>query len=96
MTQGFNHQESLIQDKNLYLAFRMMKRREYDAAENLIKDGIKEARQSENAHLEGLYLSAMGVLYKLKADYKKSYRFYQQAEKLLPNDDSIKIISERH
>ena len=35
----------------------------------------------------------MGVLYKIKKDYKKSYQFYQKAEKLLPEDPSLKMIT---
>jgi len=85
-------QDLPVNDQNLYQAFRMMQRKEYDAAENFIKEGLKTAREKSDANLEGLYFSAMGVLYKLKQDYKKAFKFYQQAEKLLKDDPSIKII----
>lgn len=85
--------DDVIRDADLYLAFQLMKRKDYDGAEKRILAGIKKARQAGDETMEGLYLSALGVLYKLKKDFKKSYRFYQQAEKLLPDDGSLKIIA---
>lgn len=82
-----------IQDQNLYQAFRRLKAKDYDGAEQLIKDGIKIARDSQDTNLEGVYLSAMGLMYKLRSDYKKAYKVYQQAEKFLKDDHSLKIIS---
>lgn len=70
-----------------------MKRKEYAAAEHHILEGIKKSRREMNETLEGLYYSALGVLYKLKEEYKKAYKFYQQAEKLLPDDNSLKLIT---
>lgn len=81
-----------INDQNLYQAFRKMQSKEFEAAENFLKDGLKVARLANDDAAEGLYFSAMGVLYKLKQDYKKAFKFYQQAEKLLQDDFSIKII----
>jgi tetratricopeptide (TPR) repeat protein len=81
-----------INDQNLYQAFRKMQSKEFDAAESLLKEGLKTARLANDDAAEGLYFSAMGVLYKLKQDYKKAFKFYQQAEQLLKDDFSIKII----
>jgi tetratricopeptide (TPR) repeat protein len=85
--------DDVIRDADLYLAFRLMKRKEYDGAEHHILEGIKKARREMDETLEGLYNSALGVLYKLKKDFKKAYKYYQQAEKLLPEDNSLKLIT---
>jgi tetratricopeptide (TPR) repeat protein len=88
-----NQPDEIIRDADLYLAFQLMKRKDFDAAEKHLLTGIKKARRLGDTTLEGLYLSAMGVLYKLKQDFKRSYKFYQQAERLLGEDGSLKIIS---
>lgn len=85
--------EAPLKDADLYLAFRLMKRKDFDGAEARIMAGLKLARQAGQKNLEGVYFSALGVLYKLKKDYKKSYKYYQQAEKLLPDDHSLKVIT---
>lgn len=82
-----------LKDADLYLAFRLMKRKDFEGAEARIMAGLKVARQMGQKNLEGIYFSAFGVLYKLKKDYKKSYKYYQQAEKLLPDDHSLKVIT---
>lgn len=85
--------DSVIDDKDLYLAFRLMKAKDFDGAGARLKEGVAKARSQKNTTSEGLYLSAMGVLFKLKRDFKESYKYYQQAERLLPDDNSVKIIS---
>lgn len=85
--------DSPIDDRDLYLCFQLMKANKLSEAEQKIQKGLDLASQKGNASLEGLYLSAMGVLHKIKKDYKKSYQFYQKAEKLLPEDPSLKMIT---
>ncbi|MBU1917923.1 MAG: hypothetical protein ABII18_04755 [bacterium] len=70
-----------------------MKKKEFDAAKELIREGLKEAAQKKDPVLEGLYHSALGVLFKLTGDYKKAFKSYQHAEQLIPDDHSLKIIS---
>jgi tetratricopeptide (TPR) repeat protein len=70
-----------------------MKTKDFDGAERRLKEGLAKVRSQKNATFEGLYLSAMGVLFKLKRDFKESYKYYQQAERLLPDDNSVRIIS---
>lgn len=93
MTEAKVKPDAPITDPDLYLAFQLMRRKEFDSAENTIKRGMKRAKEKNDTSLEGIYFSALGVLYKLKKDYKKSYKYYQQAEKLLPDDPEVKIIS---
>ena len=83
----------IINDADLYLSFQLMKRQDFAGAENRILAGLKKANKQKDTTLEGLYFSALGILYKLKKDFKKSYKFYQQAERLLPDDNSVKIIT---
>lgn len=84
--------DPIVDDKNLYLCFRLIKENKFSDAEKKIQEGIKVAAGRQDKQSEALYLSAMGVLYKVQKDYKKSYKFYQQAEKLLPEDPALKII----
>lgn len=42
-----------------------------------------------------LYHSAMGVAAKMQAKYKEAWRHYDRAEKLLPTDPALKLISAR-
>lgn len=85
--------DPLIDDMDLYQSFQLMKQRDFDAADELIEKGIEKAKNKKDETLQGLYLSARGVLYKMKKDYKESYKYYQQAEKLLKDDHSIRIIT---
>lgn len=91
--QNIFQNDSPIDDKDLYLCFQLMKESKLGEAEQKIQKGLDLASQKGNSSLEGLYLSAMGVLHKIKKDYKKSYQFYQKAEKLLPEDPSLKMIT---
>lgn len=85
--------DPVIDDMDLYQSFQLMKRGDFDAADELIEKGIEKSKKKKDETLQGLYLSARGVLYKLKNDYKESYKYYQQAEKLLKDDHSIRIIT---
>lgn len=85
--------DAVVNEADLYLAFRLMRAKDFEGALTRLESGIEKSKKSGNTHLEGLYLSALGLLNKLKKDYKEAYRCYQQAEKLLPDDASLKIIT---
>jgi len=85
--------EEIVDNKFIKNAFRLMTTKDYDSAEEELKKGYAEAVDIEDDDLLGLFFSAFGVLYKLRGDFKKSYKFYQQAEKLLPENHSLKIIT---
>lgn len=93
MTSDTSHPDAPIEDRDLYLSFRLMKAKDYDGAEEHLKCGLNKAKENQNQALEGVYLSSLGVLEKLRKDYKKSYQYYQKAEKRLPDDHSLKIIT---
>lgn len=88
-----NSPDAAVSDKNLYQSFRLMKQKDYEGAQALLETGLSAARKNKDAVREGLYLSTLGVLFKLKKDYKRSYRYYQQAERLLKDEASLKIIT---
>lgn len=91
MTQDTNN--PVLNEVELYQAFAKMKQQEFDEAQALLETGYDRAVQSDNQPVQGVYLSAQGLLLKLKGDFKKAYKIYQQAEKLLKDDPSIKIIT---
>jgi Tfp pilus assembly protein PilF len=86
--------ESIQQEvrREIYDAFRKMKEKDYPAAEILLQDGLKKAESEQKNIQTALFYSAMGVLSKLKGDYKTAWRHYEKAEKLMPEDPSLKII----
>lgn len=73
-------------------AFELMKQRQYDEAEKLLANNLSK---TEDKVASALYHSAIGVLYKIKKDFKTAWRHYQRAEKLMPDDPALKIIVAR-
>lgn len=84
-----------IKSKGLLKAFGLMHEKKYDLAEKALDEGLKEAVTARDLVLQGLHYSAYGVLYKLKKDFRKAWKYYEQAEKLIPEDPALKIISSR-
>lgn len=84
-----------IKAKRLLLAFGLMNEKKYDQAEKALTEGLKEAETARDLVLQGLHYSAFGVLSKLKKDFRKAWKYYEQAEKLIPDDLALKIISAR-
>ena len=75
-----------------YRAFQLMNDKQYAEAEKLLASNM--SKTDEDSPI-ALFHSALGVLYKLKGEFKIAWRHYQRAEKLLPNDPALKIISAR-
>lgn len=91
-----NDANSKIDSKPLYLAFSLIKAKKYDEAFEKLTEGLQnDAIAHGNTILEAVYHSTFGVLYKAQKDYKKAWKHYEKAEKLLPDDPSLKIISSR-
>ncbi len=76
----------------IYDAFRRMKEKDYPAAERLLQEGLKKAEADHNNLQTALFYSTLGVLEKMKGNYREAWRHYEKAEKLLPDDPSLKII----
>ena len=85
--------DAQVTDADLYQAFRLMKKKDFVSALATLNKGIKKEAVQADPVLQGLFLSALGVLYKLQNDFKTAYKFYQQAEKLMPDEGSLKIIT---
>ena|SRR3989338_7812729 len=84
-----------IESKVIYKAFELMQKKKLDEAEGLLSKGLSEAKTARDLILTGLFYSAYGVLFKLKKEYRKAWKYYEQAEKLIPDDPALKIISAR-
>jgi tetratricopeptide (TPR) repeat protein len=73
-------------------AFELIGAKQYSDAEKLLANNM--ARSDDDASI-ALFHSVMGVLFKVQGEYKTAWRHYERAEKLLPNDPALKIISAR-
>lgn len=86
---------SKIQSTSLLKAFESMKKNDLDGAENILNQGLEDAESKRDLILCGLHYSGLGILYKLKKDFRKAWKFYEKAERLIPEDPALKIISAR-
>lgn len=74
-------------------AFELMKEKNYEEAEKLLQSGLRESEQGEKKSEQALFHSVLGILFKLKEDFQNAWRHYEKAEKLLPDDPALKIIT---
>ena len=75
-----------------YRAFELIGAKQYTDAEKLLASNM--SKTDDDASI-ALYHSVMGVLFKVQGEFKAAWKHYQRAEKLLPNDPALKIISAR-
>ncbi len=75
-----------------YRAFELISAKQFADAEKLLAGNM--ARTDDNVAI-ALYHSVLGVLFKLQGEYKTAWRHYERAEKLMPDDPALKIISAR-
>jgi tetratricopeptide (TPR) repeat protein len=75
-----------------YRAFELIGAKQYSDAEKLLASNM--SRTDDDASI-ALYHSVMGVLFKVQGEFKTAWKHYQRAEKLLPDDPALKIISAR-
>lgn len=78
--------------KGIYEAFRRMKEKDFAGAETLLKNGLEKAEAEKDTIQSALFFSSLGVLSKIKGEFKDAWRYYEKAEKLLPEDPALKII----
>lgn len=88
-------QPQTIRQKNLQKAFSLMQKKKLDQAESLLESVLKEAEAKKDLMMTALTCSAYGVLYKLKKEFRKAWKFYERAEKIYPEEPSLKLISGR-
>lgn len=84
-----------ISSKSLTRSFELMNLKRLDEAKQLLDEGMKEAKAANDKILTALFYSGYGVYHKLRKEYRKAWRAYEQAERLIPDDPSLKIISAR-
>ncbi|MBI4373901.1 MAG: hypothetical protein HY542_03390 [Deltaproteobacteria bacterium] len=77
----------------IYEAFQKIKEGNFPAAEKILKEGLQGIAPAGDETQQALYHSTWGVLCKVKGEDKEAWRHYDLAEKLLPEDPSLKIIS---
>ena len=75
-----------------YRAFELIAAKQYEDAEKLL--ALNMSRTDDDAAI-ALYHSVMGVLFKVQGEFKTAWKHYERAEKLLPDDPAMKIISAR-
>lgn len=75
-----------------YRAFELMKGKQFDDAEKLL---VNCMGKTDDDIAVALFHSALGVLFKLRGEFKTAWRHYQRAEKLMPEDPALKIIMAR-
>lgn len=84
-----------VKSERLYKAFDLMAAKNLDAAETELHAGLTEAEAQQDKVLAALFYSSLGVLYKIKKEFPKAWKYYEKAEKLLPEDPALKLISAR-
>lgn len=75
-----------------YRAFELMRDRQFEAAAQLLSNCLTKTADPVAI---GLFHSALGVSAKLRGQGKEALRHYQRAEKLLPDDPALKLITAR-
>jgi tetratricopeptide (TPR) repeat protein len=75
-----------------YRAFELMRGKQYDDAEKLLSHWLTKTEDKVEL---GLFHSAYGVLEKTRGQFKDALRHYERAEKLIPDDPAIKLITAR-
>lgn len=84
-----------VHSERLYKAFDLMSAKDFGGAEQELNAGLAEAEAQEDRVLTALFYSTLGVLFKIKKEFAKAWKFYERAEKLLPEDPALKLISAR-
>lgn len=82
-----------VNNKNLKTAYALMKEKKFAAAKKIILAELQVAQNKADVDLQGICHAAMGMLHKLQLEFAKSYKSYQQAEHLLKDDLSVKLIT---
>ncbi len=78
--------------KEIIEVLRKIQERAFPEAEALLKNLLNQSEISREKEAQALALSTFGVLEKVREDYKAAWRYYEKAEKLLPDDPSLKLI----
>ena len=69
--------------------------KKFKEAEEKLEKGVAESKKNKDPVLEACIYSIWGMLCRLKQENKTAWRYYEKAEKLLPENPSLKLISAR-
>lgn len=78
--------------KEVLQIFALVKEKKFKEAERLFDQSLTK---TEDPGEQAVLYSAKGILEKFRGDFKAAWRAYEKAEKLLPGDPSLKVISAR-
>ena len=85
--------EAIINPSDIcHRAFELIATKQPEEAEKLLLHHLSKA-QDDTAI--ALYHSVLGVMCKKRGEYKEAWKHYSRAEKLLPLDPALKLISAR-
>lgn len=84
-----------VDNKNLEDGLLKMSAKDYEGAEACFQKGLQEAQAAGDKTLEALFCSTLGMLCRTVKDFRQASKYYDKAEKLLPEEPSLKIISSR-
>ena len=73
-------------------AVQLLQQKKFEEASQLLEKFLEE---TQNDNELGLAYSLLGLISKHKKDFKKAWKHYDQAEKKIPDDPALKIISAR-
>ena len=83
--------DTLVHPQDIcYRVFELVRAKQFDAAEKLLSHWLGKTEEPVGC---ALLHSAYGVLEKSRGAYKSALRHYERAEKLLPTDPAIKLIT---
>jgi tetratricopeptide (TPR) repeat protein len=92
MTDTTHTSDSVQPQEICYRAFDLIRDSQFDDAEKLLSHWM--GRREDPVSL-ALFHSTFGVLEKRRGDFKAALRHYTRAEKLMPEDPAIKLITAR-
>lgn len=84
-----------INSPKLNQAFIHIRKKEFEQAKTLLSEGLAESKKGADHVLEALYYSGFGVLYKVMGEFRKAWKEYEKAEKLLPEEPTLQLITSR-
>lgn len=84
-----------IQSTNLYIVFQHFNQGKLEEGFKLLEKSFQEASVFGDPVTLAVHHSVYGVYYKLTKEFRKSWKHYEKAEKLMPEDPSLKLISSR-
>ncbi|MDO8643615.1 MAG: hypothetical protein Q7S00_01430 [bacterium] len=81
--------------QEIFKAFSLIKEKKFFEAERLLQDNLQKKDPQKEPVACALLYSTLGFLNRARGEMKAAWRMYEQAEKQMPKDPSLKIIMAR-